>query len=61
MPLAAIMADHPDACLLVGEIAHRVKAFCPMAEGGPTAANLETRIAVLHFNPETQRSLNGTA
>jgi two-component system chemotaxis response regulator CheB len=28
MPNAAIMADHPDACLAVGEIAQRVRAFC---------------------------------
>jgi two-component system chemotaxis response regulator CheB len=28
MPLAAIMADHPDACLPVEEIAQRVRAFC---------------------------------
>jgi len=28
MPLAAIIADHPDACLPVDEIAWRVRAFC---------------------------------
>jgi chemotaxis response regulator CheB len=28
MPRAAMMADHPDACLLVGEIAYRVNAYC---------------------------------
>jgi two-component system chemotaxis response regulator CheB len=28
MPNAAIAADHPDACLPIGEIAHRVRAFC---------------------------------
>jgi two-component system chemotaxis response regulator CheB len=28
MPRAAMMADHPDACLPVGEIARRVSVFC---------------------------------
>ncbi len=28
MPRAAMMADHPEGCLLVGEIAHRVNAVC---------------------------------
>jgi hypothetical protein len=28
MPRASMMADHPEGCLLVGEIAHRVNAFC---------------------------------
>jgi two-component system chemotaxis response regulator CheB len=28
MPRAAIMADHPDACLPIKEIARRVRAFC---------------------------------
>jgi two-component system chemotaxis response regulator CheB len=31
MPRAAMMADHPDACLPVGEIAQRVRAFCSRA------------------------------
>jgi chemotaxis response regulator CheB len=28
MPLAAIAADHPDACLRIDQIAQRVAAFC---------------------------------
>jgi two-component system chemotaxis response regulator CheB len=28
MPLSALTADHPDACLPVAEIAQRVRAFC---------------------------------
>jgi two-component system chemotaxis response regulator CheB len=28
MPRAAIMADHPDTCLPVAEIAQRVRVFC---------------------------------
>ena len=28
MPIAAIRADHPDACLPVGEIVQRVRTFC---------------------------------
>jgi two-component system chemotaxis response regulator CheB len=31
MPQAAIMADHPDACLPVEAIAQRVRAFCSRA------------------------------
>jgi two-component system chemotaxis response regulator CheB len=33
MPRSAILADHPDACLPVEEIAQRVRAFCSL--GGP--------------------------
>jgi two-component system chemotaxis response regulator CheB len=31
MPQAALMADHPDACLPVEKIALRVRAFCSRA------------------------------
>jgi two-component system chemotaxis response regulator CheB len=34
MPHAAMMADHPDACLPVAEIARRVSAFCSQQPRG---------------------------
>jgi two-component system chemotaxis response regulator CheB len=35
MPLSALVADHPDACLSVAEIAQRVRVFCSSGVGEP--------------------------